>query len=182
MPESTPVPLNVSTNNLTPSRPRAGRNWGFTLVEVMVSITIVSVLAAGAIAAMQNVKRQAIATTVVNDLRTFAAAFDVYSHENGRWPAEADVGVVPPEMATRINATAWLRTTPIGGHYNWDYNQMHGGTRYRAAIAISSATGADVIEDVDLWQAVDRLVDGGDLTKGNFKIGADGEPVYIIAP
>ena len=154
----------------------------FTLVEIMVTVTIISLLAAASVPALQSVKRRTLATAVANDLRTFASAFDVYSHETGSWPAEVAVGVFPPEMANRLTATSWQRVTPLGGQYNWDNNQMHGGTRYRAAIAISSSSLSPVVEDVDLWEAIDRLLDDGNLATGNFKIGADGEPVYVVAP
>ncbi len=149
----------------------------------MVTVTIISLLAAASVPAIQSVKRRTIATAVANDLRTFAGSFEVYAHETGGWPAEVDAGVFPPEMANRINATAWRRATPFGGQYNWDNNQMHSGTRYRAAIAISSTSSSAVIEDVDLLEAIDKLIDGTvDLSAGNFRIGADGEPVYIVSP
>lgn len=148
----------------------------------MVTVTIISLLAAASVPAVQSVKRRTIATAVANDLRTFAGAFDVYSHETGRWPAEVDVGVFPPEMAGRITPTSWQRPTPFGGQYNWENNQMHGSTRIRAAIAISTSSTSAVIQDVDLLLAIDRLVDDGNLATGNFRIGAEDEPVFIVAP
>lgn len=148
----------------------------------MVTITIISLLAAASVPAVQVVKRRTIATAVANDLRTFAAAFDVYSHETGGWPAEVDAGVLPPEMANRINATAWRRPTPFGGQYNWENSQMHGGVRPRAAIAISTTSTSAVIQDVDLLLAIDKLIDDGNLATGNFRIGAEDEPVFIVSP
>ena len=169
--------LNLRCN--TKARPRTA---AFTLVEIMVTVTIISLLAAASVPAVQSVKRRTIATAVANDLRTFASAFDVYSHETGGWPAEVNAGVFPPEMANRITQSAWQRPTPFGGQYNWDNNQMHAGTRFRAAIAISTTPTSPVIEDVDLLEAIDKLIDDGNLATGNFRIGADGEPVYIVAP
>ncbi len=163
--------------------PARARRWAaFTLVEIMVTVTIISLLAAVSVPALQSVKRRTIATTVANDLRTFAGAFDVYAHEMGGWPAETDAGVFPPEMANRINATAWQRPTPFGGQYNWDNNQMHNGARVRAAIAISTTATSAVMQDVDLLEAIDRLLDDGNLATGNFLMGADGEPVFIVSP
>jgi prepilin-type N-terminal cleavage/methylation domain-containing protein len=162
-----------------PVRARAA----FTLVEIMVTVTIISLLAAISVPAVQKVKRQAVATTVANDLRTFEGAFNTYAHETGGWPAEVAVGVFPPEMANRINTVAWQRATPLGGQYNWDNNQIHNGKRITAAIAISSSSTSTVNLDADLLDAIDKLIDGTvDLSSGNFRIGADGEPVYIITP
>jgi type II secretory pathway pseudopilin PulG len=148
----------------------------------MVTVTIISLLAAISVPTVQIVKRRAIATAIGNDLRTFAGAFDVYAHETGGWPAEVAAGVFPPEMASRINSTAWQRPTPFGGQYNWDNNQMHAGTRYRAAIAISSTALSPVVQDADLLEMIDRIVDDGNLATGNFRLGADDEPVFIVAP
>lgn len=148
----------------------------------MVVVTIISLLAALAIPALTKVKQKSIATAVANDLRVFAAALDAYATENGRWPAEADPGVFPTEMATRIKEASWTTATRIGGQYNWDADQMHQGTRYKAAIAITGTATSALIEDVDLWEAVDRAIDDGVLTTGSFRIGSDNEPVFIISP
>lgn len=154
----------------------------FSITELMIVITIISMLAALALPQLGKVRRQAAATAIANDLRTFAAAFDSYVHETGAWPAESDAGTMPPEMANRLYANSWLRVTPLGGQYNWENNQMHAGIRYRAAIAISGTASVPFAMDLDLMEAVDRTMDDGNLTTGNFRIGADDEPVFIIAP
>ncbi len=146
------------------------------------SIMILSISIAVLVPRLTSTKRQAMATAVGNDLRTFAAAFDAYAQEKGGFPAEVDAGVFPAEMGDRVNRTAWLRTTPIGGQYNWDFNQMHQGTRYRAVIAISSTAAAPLNEDLDLWEAIDRVIDDGNLATGNFRLGADNEPIFIVSP
>ena len=175
--------MQVGINSRTPVHlRRRPRTAAFTLVEIMVTITIISLLAAVSVPGIQVAKRRTMATAVANDMRTFAAAFDVYSHENGRWPAEVDVGVFPPEMASRLTVASWQRPTPLGGQYNWDYNQMHAGTRYRAAIAISSTSTSPVLQDLELLEAIDKVLDDGNLSTGNFRLGADEEPVFIVAP
>lgn len=165
---------------LTPrhGRPRIA---GFSLTEVMIVMTIISLLGAIGIPTLQKVRRRTAATAIGNDLRTYAAAFDSYVHETGAWPVETAAGVFPTEMASRIYSATWLKTTTIGGQYNWDRNQMHAGRTYAAAIAISSTATAPLVQDVDLWQAIDSIIDDGDLATGNFLIGDDDEPVFIIA-
>jgi len=154
---------------------------GFSLTEIMITITIISMLAAMALPGIKIVKRRATATAIASDLRTFAAAYDGYIHETGAWPAEVAAGVLPPEMVDRLHPTSWLRTTLLGGRYNWDNNQMHAGTRYRAVIAISGTSTSPFVQDVDLLQAIDRAVDNGDLYSGNFRLGDNDEPIYIVA-
>ena len=59
---------------------------------------------------------------------------------------------------------------------------MHAGTRYRAAIAITATPAAPFGQDLDLLESVDRIIDDGNLATGNFRIGADDEPVFIVSP
>jgi prepilin-type N-terminal cleavage/methylation domain-containing protein len=170
-------------NPLSPSSNfRSRRSAGFTIIEVLMSLGILSITIAAVVPRLTSTKRQAIATTIVNDLRTFAAAFDTYAQEKGGYPAEVDAGVLPPEMKDRINSTAWLRQTPIGGQYNWDSNQLHTGTRYRAVIQISETAAAPLPQDLDLWEAIDRVIDDGNLATGNFRLGSDDQPIFIISP
>ena len=70
----------------------------------------------------------------------------------------------------------------MGGQYNWDNNQTHYGTTYRAVIGINSTSSAPVVQDADLLEAIDDVIDDGNLTTGNFRLGADDEPIYIVAP
>ena len=155
---------------------------GFSLTEIMVVVTIISLLAAISLPTLKNVRRRTTATQIGNNLRTFSAAFETYVHEMGTWPAETVAGVLPPEVANRINPTAWRAMTPLGGQYNWDNTQMHDGTRFKAAIAISNTAAAPFVMDLDLIESIDRIIDDGNLATGNFRIGADDEPVYIISP
>lgn len=165
-----------------PARRRRSHVSAFTLVEIMVVITIISLLAGAAVPTIVKVKRRSLATVVANDIRVFAAAYDTYAHEVGGWPAEVDAGIVPPEMANRVAASAWAKPAVIGGQYNWENGQSHSGTVYRAAIAISSTAVSPVVQDADLFEAIDAVIDDGNLATGNFRIGADDEPVFIVSP
>lgn len=147
----------------------------------MVTITIISILCAILVPTMVKIKRRSVATAIGNDLRVFGAAYEAYAHEAGRWPNEVDAGVFPPEMVSRINDGTWQRRTPIGGQYNWDSDQMHQGTRYKAVIAISGTSAAPLVQDVDQWEAIDKVIDDGVLTTGAFRIGSDDEPIFIVA-
>jgi general secretion pathway protein G len=158
------------------------RSRGFTIIEVMMVLGILSLTIAAVVPRITGTKRQALAAAVGNDLRTFAAAFDTYAQEKGSFPAEVEAGILPPEMADRLNNSSWLRMTPIGGHYNWDFNQMHQGVRYRAVIQISDTENAPLPEDVELWEAIDKIIDDGNLNTGNFRLGAENQPIFIVSP
>ncbi len=148
----------------------------------MVVITIISLLAAASVPTIVKVKRRSLASVIANDFRVFANAFDTYAHEVGGWPAEVDAGVVPPEMASRISSTGWLKPTALGGQFNWDGGQTHAGTNYRAVIAINSTNASPVVQDADLLEAIDAVMDDGNLATGSFRLGADDEPIFIVSP
>ena len=164
-------------------RPRIRFDRGFSLVEIMMVVLIISVLSMLAVPGIARVKRKAKTAAVVNDFRVFAAAFEAYAHENGAWPAEAAAGVIPPEMTSRLNGSAWTRVTPMGGKYNWEYNQMHWGVRYKAAISISAAAGAPLPVDGNQLIDIERTIDGNasfNWFGGSFHLGASINPLFII--
>lgn len=153
---------------------------GFTLVEVMVVVTIISVLASLSVPAIRLLKLRARTAAIANDFRTFEAAFNAYAQEHGSFPAEAAVGVMPVGMNDRLGSTSWLRATPMGGHYNWENNQLHFGVRYRAAIAITATSDAPLPLDVNQLLDIDRKQDDGNLLNGSFRIGSSLNPLWVI--
>ncbi len=160
---------------------RAGRRHdGFTLVQLMFSMSIGSIVMAVCVPKVEQVKRQARATIIVSDMRTFASTFEAYAHEKGDWPAETAAGEIPPELAGQLASTAWQRVTPIGGQYNWDNNQQHVGVRYRAALSISETSIAPLPVDQDMLLEIDKLMDDGNLSTGNFRVGVNNDPLFII--
>jgi prepilin-type N-terminal cleavage/methylation domain-containing protein len=156
---------------------------GFTLIEIMVVVVIISVLAAVSVPALQRVQRKAKTTTITNDFRVFAAAFDSYAQETGTWPAEAAAGVFPTGMDQRINRTAWLRKTPMGGQYNWENNQFNLFGTYKAAIVISATATAPLPLDVNMLYDLEHTIDSPttlDWVGGSFRIGMGIVPLYLI--
>jgi type II secretory pathway pseudopilin PulG len=151
----------------------------------MVVVLIISVLATIALPSFIRVQRRTKSSTIFNDFRTFAAAFDTYSQEMGAWPPEAAAGVFPTGMDQRINQTAWQRTTPMGGQYDWDNNQMHFGVTYQAAIAINATASAPLLLDVNQLTDLEHLIDGANQLNwlgGNFHLGTGLVPLYIVQP
>ena len=146
------------------------------------SMAIGSIVMSFAVPKVKQAERRSRSTIIVADLRTFASAFEGYAQERGGWPEETGAGETPPEMAGRLGETGWQRATPIGGQYNWDNNQLHAGNRYRAAISISETSIAPLPVNEDILLEIDRLMDDGDLTTGNFRIGVNNDPVFIVQP
>lgn len=75
-------------------------NYGFTLVELMIVISIIAVLATGGAAVYSNTQRQGRDAKRLNDLRTIEAALEQYELDQGFYPLPS---VVPGQSLT--NAT-----------------------------------------------------------------------------
>lgn len=157
-----------------------GAAAAFSLVEIMMVVAIISLLASLAVPSAKRYQLNSRATVIASDLRTFAGVFEAYAQENGSFPAESAPGEVPAGMADRLGVTDWQRVTPLGGQYNWENNQQHGGVRYRAAICISETSAAPLEVNADMLLAIDKIIDDGDLTTGSFRTGVNNDALYII--
>jgi len=172
----------TSANRLPRQRlPRSRRAIG--MVELMVVLTIISMLVTIIAPSYQRIQRKARVAAIVNDFRVFSAVFLSHAHETGSWPAETAVGALPPELtSTEMRGENWVRITPIGGKFDWEYNQIHNGVRYRAAIAIADAPGTPLLVDLDMFEELDRALDDGNLATGNFILGFGNCPLLILEP
>lgn len=150
-------------------------------MELAVVVFIISLLAALAVPALKKANLEARSVAVANDLRVFSGAFQTYAHERGDWPpGNGTPGAFPTGMEGYLGQTAWQRVTPIGGHYTWDPNSPQRGDRYRAVIVIATANGHAVTSDLAQLVDLDRRVDDGDLTGGNFLLGFRNYPVFVL--
>jgi prepilin-type N-terminal cleavage/methylation domain-containing protein len=183
-----PMPVRSTSNRLLGRRDIPRSTKGVGLVELMVVITIISMIMLAGVPTYNRIQRKARASTVINDFRVFAAVFQAHAHETGSWPLETPVGVVPTGMANaELKAESWTRMSPMGGQFDWEFNQVHpGGTspggRWRAALAIHSSPTSAVIMDEELLLEIDRSLDDGVLTTGSFRLSGDGGPIFILEP
>ena len=153
----------------------------FSLIELMVAMTILSLLILLSVPTYQKIQRRAKVAVLANDFRTFATALQSHAHEVGSWPLETAAGVVPTGMTPEeLKDDDWTHPTPIGGKFDWEYKQTHGGTQYLAAIAITDTSDAPLTIDAELLLDLDKAIDDGDLTTGNLIMGFGGSPLFII--
>ena len=173
-------------SELSPISRRIGRQAlprstaGISLVELMVVVTIISMLMALAVPSYQRVQRKARATAIINSFRVFTAVLQARAHESGSWPPESAAGVVPVGITSAdIQLQSW-NSSPIGGQFDWDNNQIHGGVQYRAALTLIDTAAAPMLADVALFQQIDAVLDDGNLATGNFRQGNDGSGLYLL--
>lgn len=160
---------------------------GFTVLELMVAVAVISIVMALAVPAFQKLQAKSRTAAIVNDFRVFSTAFQTYAVENGGWPPEAAIGAMPTGMSQNIS-TAFTRVTPMGGKYNWENNQMQlFGFRPRAAIAINSATGAPLsltTNTINMLYALDLAIDNevGGWSTGHFRLNGNILPLFVVEP
>jgi len=144
---------------------------GFTLVEIMIVVIIIGLLAALAIPTIHNSQKSARSATFVNDIRTYAAAAEVFSLETGDYPEDAVTGVMPLGLGAYIPTMKWTMETPIGG--NWDFEKNDNG--------ITSGFGASgfTVSNAQLLH-IDGKFDDGNLATGHLRLIAASRYYYVI--
>lgn len=149
-----------------------GLKGGFTLVEIMIVVSIIALLALIAVPSVMRAREQARGAKFVNAIRVATGAFEVYAAEHNGYPADVNRGIVPSGMVTYFSKTFdWTKATPFGGNWDWDYN-VFGFTAAVSAVGIS-ATSAQMLE-------IDTKIDNGDLSTGVFRDMGSGRYSYIL--
>jgi len=80
------------------SGPIDARRGGFSLIELLVTVSIVGILAGLAIPNLRSMTFRARAAEVAGDLEVVRIATVSYNGDAHRWPADASQGTVPPEL------------------------------------------------------------------------------------
>jgi len=138
-------------------------------------------LAAAAVPALKKNAINARTSAVMNDLRVYSGAFQAYAQEHGDWPPGGGApGVFPAGMEGYLSQTNWSRTTPIGGNYQFATQSPQGGGRYAAVIIISNSGTNLVSSDANQLTDIDRKLDDGNLSAGNFFLGYRNYPVFVL--
>ena len=76
-------------------RPTDGKRGGFSLIELLVAMSIIGILAGLAIPNMRNVTLRARATAVFGDINVMRQATLDYNAEQSAWPPDESSGTIP---------------------------------------------------------------------------------------
>jgi general secretion pathway protein G len=75
---------------------------GFSFIEILIVMIIIGLLARIAIPRYSDMKRRAIAGSIVGDVHTIRTAAYTYYTEKNTWPPEYGPGVVPTELVSYL--------------------------------------------------------------------------------
>jgi prepilin-type N-terminal cleavage/methylation domain-containing protein len=122
------------------------RRAAFTLVELMIAMTIVGLLARFAIPKVSQFRLRARAAHIVADMEVIrGAAFQVVA-DSGVWPVEAGLGTIPPVMIPYLPPNFSYTPEP-GVTYDWRLTGMPGGDPTQATAGTTMGMGVQATDD-----------------------------------
>jgi prepilin-type N-terminal cleavage/methylation domain-containing protein len=149
---------------------------GFTFVELSVVVVVIGILAVIVAPKFASARTDARITAVAEDIQGIVRAVDYHKANNGYWPADTSVGVMPPEIVTHFKGGNPFQTpTAIGGVFEYDNVPKEGVLR----ISIRSTRTTPAPEIIDAL-ALDAYIDDGVLNTGNFRSTSGGGYTYIF--
>lgn len=136
------------------------RKSGFTIIEIILIVTIIGFLLALAIPNMLRAGRSTRCACLARDIKNAGHAFLQYSFEHGGYPADTYPRQMPDGMSEYFKGFGWRDKTVVGGFWDWDYLQF-GCT---AGVSIKSPNWGD-----EEMRRVDEIIDDGNLARGRFR-------------
>lgn len=139
------------------------RKQGMTLVEIVITMSIIGLLATFLLPAIRHALRQRENLNAVNQLRSALSAFELYATEKGNYPPDKNPSQTPPEMQDYyfpyFGIDWWADETPLGGTWDWD-----NGYHYAYSVSIHAPDRSE-----KQLRDFDAMIDDGDLDTGNFR-------------
>lgn len=160
--------------NQRPGTRRGGR--AFTLIEILIVVTILGILAAMASAMVASAVVDTRLTAFVADLRMLGDAATLHNAQEGQSVPETAPGGMPPSPDRYLKqGNEFNAVPPVGGE--WDVTR--GTIGAEGAVGVVS-TGPGVSRDDAFMTRVDTMIDDGDLNAGVFQ-KLDANAYYLIA-
>jgi prepilin-type N-terminal cleavage/methylation domain-containing protein len=150
---------------------------GFTLLEIMIVVSIIGLLAVLAIPAFMKSRQSAQDSAFLNSLRQLSASMERYAITEGDYPGDSAPGVEPVGFgAYRPRQIDWTEKSHIGGHWDWDRaadrgTNIHG---FYAGLTISRPARTSI-----QMTEIDKRIDDGNIYSGAFRRITDGY-TYIL--
>lgn len=154
-----------------------GASRGFSLIELVIVIAILAILASIVAPRFINAQAQAEAVSAGQSMKAIAKAAMHYYAKTGEWPADKNRRIVPDELLDYISEREFEQA-PLGGAFDFEdwrgKNWTAGGDPIGICVSI-------VEGDPNLYEAVDREIDDGDLTTGAVRF-CESKPrlVYVL--
>ncbi len=175
-------------------------NHGFTLVELVVVITIIGLLATVGVASYSNVVDQSKMTKMLGQISDIESASKLFNLRTNVWPADYNGYSGVNQFLTNASIpgwngpylVSWPSTHPWGGAVKWtNYDPNNDGVIDQVIVLDDDQPGTGSSNNQG-WisqtamQEIDKRLDDGNLSTGNirgnggFSTAPNGELVIIL--
>lgn len=154
------------------------RRPGFTLIELMMVVSIIGLLAVIAIPHMRRARMRAQDSAFINDLRVISdSVLEQYAITTGNYPEDSNVREEPSGVADyKPRWFDWTEQTPIGGYWDWDRAATRGEEVHGCYAGLSviepQRTSIQMLD-------IDKRIDDGVLASGRFRGHTNGY-IYVL--
>ena len=146
---------------------------GFTLLEIMLVVSIIGLLVAIAIPSFMKHRQHVEDVTFMNDMRLLLASLERQAITEGDYPDECPAGIVPRGFIEYMpRHFDWSKKTSIGGYWDWEHKIGDDGEIIGLAVRNPNRTTIQM-------KAIDAKLDDGSIYTGSFRRQDDGY-IYII--
>lgn len=98
---------------------QTGQPAGFSLIELVIVLAIVGILAVVAAGRVLDIKSDSQINATMTEANRLNRLAMIARERLGRWPNDANQGVVPTDLRSVLFPNSFL-TTPIGGQWDWN--------------------------------------------------------------
>ncbi len=129
---------------------------GFSLVELIVVVLVVSILAAIAQPKFHQVRVKARAAAALGDMQVVRVALYEYQSEEHDWPANSGPGVIPPGLAAYLpGGFDFNKKNYVLDFDNW------GGSPFKVGVTVVTTDGELGLTLLDMlprpkWTSTDK--------------------------
>ena len=143
------------------------RGWGFTLVELLVVISIISLLSSIVFTSVNSARSKARYARALTDMKQIALAAELDFDIRGDYAPDAGAGATPAFVPT------YLSVWPNPPCSNWGYDWDNWQSLFPQTVRITIVTNitAPVISDRKIYYCM--------ATTGNCHLGSGGSPFEI---
>lgn len=161
-----------------PQKSRADRT-AYTILEIVVVLTVIGILAAIAVPYIKRAKDSAIISTLENDLRVFSQEFKDFELNFRSYPPTQNTpGLYPIGMEDRMSHT-WTLPSVIGGTYRWVYSGGDDVENPYAYIEVTGNSTETLRIDPNRLSEIDHDLDDGNPSTGKLRLSGLSIRYYI---